>query len=305
VSGPVTDRDESPIAADAAPANGIEVTAPKASQVGAITVQRALPRRGRRTVGAWCFADVMGPADAADVGIGPHPHIGLQTVTWLLSGELLHLDSLGSEQPIKPGQLNLMTAGHGVVHAEESNGSQPLRGIQLWIAQPEATRHGEPAFEHHADLPRADVPGCEIAVLVGELAGVRSPARCDTEHVGAELRLRGSAEIPVAEAFEHAILAVERDVSVDGEPVPAGHLAYLAPGRASLDLAAREPAVALLLGGTPFPDELVMWWNYVARTRDEVADAHAAWTARDPRFGTVVSTLDAIDVGPPPWSPGR
>ena len=103
MSGPVTDRDEPPIAAEAAPATGIEVTAPKASQVGSLTVQRVLPRRGRRTVGSWCFADVMGPADAAAVGIGPHPHIGLQTVTWLLAGELLHLDSLGSEQPIKPG----------------------------------------------------------------------------------------------------------------------------------------------------------------------------------------------------------
>ena len=109
----------------------------------------------------------------------------------------------------------------------------------------------------------------------------------------------------MAEAFEHAVLAVDGDVTVDGEPVPAGHLAYLAPGRASLELAANEPAVALLLGGTPFPDQLVMWWNYVARTRDEVAGAHAAWTVRDPRFGSVASSLDAIDVGPPPWSPAR
>jgi len=305
VSGPVTDRDEAPIAADAAPATGVEVTAPKASTVGALTVQRALPRRGRRTVGSWCFADVMGPADAADVGIGPHPHIGLQTVTWLLSGELVHLDSLGSEQPIKPGQLNLMTAGLGVAHAEESHGSQRLQGIQLWIAQPEATRHGAPAFEHHADLPRTGLPGCEVAVLVGELTGVRSPARCDTDHVGAELRLAGTAEVPLAEAFEHAVLAVDGDLSVEGEAVPAGHLAYVAPGRGSLAIEAREPAIALLLGGTPFPDELVMWWNYVARTRGEVAEAHAAWTGRDPRFGAVASSLEAIDVGPPPWTARR
>ena len=284
------------------PATGIEITAPKASQVGAITVQRVLPRRGRRTVGPWCFADVMGPADAADVGIGPHPHTGLQTVTWLLAGELVHLDSLGSEQTIRPGQLNLMTAGRGVAHAEESHGSEPLHGIQLWIAQPEATRHGEPAFEHHADLPGRELVGCDLTVLVGELADVRSNARRDTEHVGAELRVRGPAEIPVAEAFEHAVLAVDGDLSVDGEPVPAGHLAYVSPGRASLELAASESAVALLLGGIPFPDELVMWWNYVAGTREEVADAHAAWTARDRRFGTVASALDAVDVGPPPWS---
>jgi redox-sensitive bicupin YhaK (pirin superfamily) len=288
------------------PVTGVEVTSSKASQVGSLTVQRLLPRRARRTVGPWCFADVMGPvADAAAGGIGPHPHIGLQTVTWLLSGELLHFDSLGSEQTIKPGQLNLMTAGHGVAHAEESHGSQSLHGIQLWIAQPETTRHGEPAFEHHADLPRTELSGGEATLLVGELAGARSSARGDTDHVGAELRLRGSSEIPVAEAFEHAVLAVDGGLSVAGEPVPGGHLAYVAPGRASLEVTARESAVALLLGGMPFPDELVMWWNYVARTRDEVAEAHAAWTAREERFGPVASSLAPVDVGPPPWSPGR
>ena len=306
MSGPVTDRDEPPIAADAAPATGIEITAPKASRVGSLTVRRMLPRRGRRTVGPWCFADVMGPvADPAAGGIGPHPHIGLQTVTWLLAGELLHRDSLGSEQPIHPGQLNLMTAGHGVAHAEESRGSRSLHGVQLWIAQPEATRHREPAFEHHADLPGTTLTGCDVTVLVGELAGARSPARCDTEHVAAELRLRGSADIPVSPTFEHAVLAVDSDLSVEGELVPAGHLAYVAPGHGSLALGAREPAVVLLLGGVPFPDELVMWWNYVGRDRAEVSEAHAAWTARDSRFGTVTSSLDPIDVGPPPWSPGR
>ena len=252
MSGPVTDRDEPPIAADARPSGELEVTAPKASQVGSLTVQRVLPRRGRRTVGPWCFADVMGPVpDAADGGIGPHPHIGLQTVTWLLDGELLHLDNLGSEQPIRPGQLNLMSAGHGVSHAEESTGSGSLHGIQLWIAQPEATRHGPAAFEHHADLPRAELSGAEISVLVGELAGARSSARCDTRHVGAELRLRGAVEVPLDASFEHAVLAVDGDLSIDGQPVPAGHLAHLPPGRSSLDLDAPEPAVALLLGGRP------------------------------------------------------
>jgi redox-sensitive bicupin YhaK (pirin superfamily) len=301
----VTDRDEPPIAVDAAPSTGVEITAPKASKVGTITVQRVLPRRGRRTVGPWCFADVMGPADAAAVGIGPHPHIGLQTVTWLLAGELVHLDSLGSEQTIKPGQLNLMTAGHGVAHAEESHGSRPLHGVQLWIAQPEATRDGEPAFEHHADLPRTELPGGEVTALVGELTGARSAARCDTDHVGAELRLQGSVEIPVDDAFEHAVLPVVGELSVDGQRVPTDHLAYLAPGRSSLALDAHETAIVLLLGGRPFPDEIVMWWNYVARTRDEVADAHAAWAARDARFGRVTSSLDPVDVGPPPWPRGR
>jgi hypothetical protein len=307
VSGPVTEQDEEPLACTSdPPAPTVEVTAPKASQVGSLTVHRALPRRGRRTVGSWCFADVMAPvADASAGGIGPHPHIGLQTVTWLLEGELLHLDSLGSEQPIRAGQLNLMTAGRGVAHAEESPGAGGLHGVQLWIAQPEATRHGDPAFEHHADLPVLDLPDGQVTVLVGAVGDVRSPARCDTDHVGAELRTRGTIEVPLAPSFEHALLPVVGSLVVDGTPVPPAHLAHLGRGRAAITVSAAEPTVALLLGGEPFPDELVMWWNYVGRTRDEIAQAHADWTARDERFGAVRSSLGAIDVPPPPWSRDR
>jgi len=305
VSGPVTEQDADPIAATPEPSRSeIEVTAPKESAVGSLTVQRALPRRGRRTVGSWCFADVMGPiAEASDGGIGPHPHIGLQTVPWLLQGELVHHDSLGSEQPIRPGQLNLMTAGRGVAHAEEAPGSGPLHGIQLWVAQPEATRHGDPAFEHHAELPALELPGGQATVLVGALGGIASPARRDTEHVGVELRIDGADELPLDERFEHAVLPVSGELTVDGVAVPTAHLAYLSPERTSVRVETSGPAVALLLGGEPFPDPLVMWWNYVARTRDEVASAHTEWTARAERFGTVRSSLPAVDVGPPPWAP--
>jgi len=302
MSGPVTDRDEPPIAADASPSSGLEVTVPKASQVGSLPVQRVLPRRGRRTVGPWCFADVMGPVpDASAGGVGSHPHIGLQTVTWLLEGELLHLDNLGSEQPIRPGQLNLMSAGHGVSHAEESTGAGPLHGVQLWIAQPEATRHGPPAFEHQADLPTVEVDGAWATVIVGRLAGTASPARCDTEHVGADLRIDGPrAVVPVNGAFEHAVLVVDGSVAIGGQAVPDGHLAHVGVGRTELAIDVTHPARILLLGGEPFPDELVMWWNYVGRTKAELAGAHADWTARHARFGTVRSSLDIIDVDPPP-----
>jgi hypothetical protein len=307
VSGPVTGQDEEAIACTTAPAApAVEVTAPKESRVGSLTVHRALPRRGRRTVGSWCFADVMAPIpDASAGGIGPHPHVGLQTVTWLLDGELVHFDSLGSEQPIRPGQLNLMTAGRGVAHAEESAGGGGLHGIQLWIAQPESTRHGDPEFEHHAALPVLDVGGGQVTVLVGEVDGVASPARRDTEHVGAELRLAAPAEIPLATGFEHAVLAVTGDLTVDGVPVPPAHLAHLPVGRAAVTVGVREPSTALLLGGEPFPDELVMWWNYVGRSREEITAAHADWTARDARFGAVASALAEIDVPPPPWSRPR
>ena len=307
MSGPVTGQDEAPIDCTSAPeARAVEVTAPKESRVGSLTVHRALPRRGRRTVGSWCFADVMAPVpDAAAGGIGPHPHIGLQTVTWLLAGELLHLDSLGSEQAIRPGQLNLMTAGEGVAHAEEAPGRGGLHGIQLWIALPESTRHGDPAFEHHRELPVLDLPAGQATVLVGALGPVESPARRDTEHVGAELRADGDLELPLAETFEHALLPVVGELVVDGTLVPPAHLAHLGVGRASVAVSARGPSVALLLGGEPFPDELVMWWNYVGRSREEVTQAHADWTARHERFGPVRSTLAEIDVPPPPWSTAR
>ncbi|MCU1367276.1 MAG: putative MarR-family transcriptional regulator, partial [Ilumatobacteraceae bacterium] len=152
-------------------------------------------------MGAWCFVDHMGPADVPiGVGsdVGPHPHIGLQTVTWLLEGEALHRDSLGSEQLIRPGELNLMTAGHGIAHAEEGLGARSGRahGVQLWVAQPDATRNGAPAFEHHDDLPRVEMANGEGSVLVGAFGGAASRARRDTDHFGIDLALRiGAAEL--------------------------------------------------------------------------------------------------------------
>src|SRR6478735_4200762 len=171
---------------DAAAVPDIEITEGRLAEVGDFQVQRVLPYRARRTVGSWCFVDQMGPgAVTAEHGldIGPHPHIGLQTVTWLLHGEVLHRDSLGSEQVIRPGQLNLMTAGHGVAHAEESprGGPTELHGAQLWVALPESSRHDPPAFEHHAALPSTEpAPGVTVTVLVGSLGGATSRARADT-----------------------------------------------------------------------------------------------------------------------------
>lgn len=279
------------------------------AQVGRFTVRRALPQRSRRTVGAWCFADHMGPGSVTEdhgLDIGPHPHIGLQTVTWLLDGAVLHRDSLGSEQLIRPGQLNLMTAGHGVSHSEETTGvhTGALHGIQLWVAQPEATRHGAPAFEHHAELPRVELaPGATATVLIGSVAGATSPARADTDHLGADVALpAGRTIVPLAAGAEHALTVLEGTVAVDGRPLGPGRLGLLGLGRDEVPVDADGPARVLLLGGTPFPDELVMWWNYVARTRDEVVTAHREWTARDARFGTVASPLARIDVPGPPWS---
>ena len=277
-----------------------DVIASREEQVGGVPVRRALPTKGRRTVGAWCFADHMGPASVTEDGgldIGPHPHCGLQTVTWLVAGAVLHRDSLGSEQEIRPGQLNLMTAGHGVAHAEEHTGRYrgELHGIQLWVALPNETRGGAAAFEHHADLPRTEVGDADVTVLVGELGGVRSPARADTDHLGAQLRLRaGRTVVPVVAGHEHAVVVLEGSVALDGSPVVPGTIALVDPGRDEVALDTTAPALAMLLGGTPFPDRLAMRWNWVARTVEELDAAQAAWTADDGRFGTVASPLPRI-----------
>lgn len=286
----------------------VEVTESHTAVVGDMTVRRALPRAGRRTIGAWCFADHMGPAAVTaehGIDVGPHPHCGLHTVTWLVAGEVLHRDSLGTEQPIRPGQLNLMTAGHGVAHSEEATGTYagPLHGIQLWVAQPEATRHGAPAFEHHAELPQVELAGATATVLVGEVAGAVSPARRDTALVGADLALRAATAVPLEPGFEHGVVVLDGAVTVDGVVVEPGHLAYVAPGRDELGLAPVGAAAArvVLIGGEPFERPIVMSWNFVARTRDEAEAAHAAWNADDGRFGTVASALRRIPAPPPVW----
>ena len=308
MSGPVTQRDASAEPDDGRPARGaLEVLDARESQVGSLRVRRALPRRAHRTVGAWCFADHMGPAPVTEehgIDIGPHPHCGLQTVTWLLAGEVLHRDSLGSEQVIRAGQLNLMTAGRGVSHSEEATGSYrgDLHGIQLWVAQPEATRRSDPAFEHHAELPRVELDGATATVVVGTLARTSSPARRDTDHVGAELALpAGRAVVPVETSHEHAIVVLDGRIELDGTPLEPGRLAYVGPGRDELPLRADAPAVAMLLGGVPFPEEILMWWNFVARTRDEMDAASESWNGDDGRFGTVRSPLARIPAPPRPW----
>jgi redox-sensitive bicupin YhaK (pirin superfamily) len=283
----------------------LEVTPSREAQVGSHTVRRALPRRTRRTVGAWCFIDHMGPAtvtEAGAVGIGPHPHMGLHTVTWLVAGELLHRDTLGSEQAIRPGQLNLMTAGHGVAHAEEATAFRgAFQGVQLWVAQPERTRNGPAAFEHHAELPCADLANGEATVLVGQLdnssggGSVVSPARRDTDLVGIDLALRpGQSTVPLNPLFEHALVVLEGAVIVDGQVIEPGHLAHLGLGRDELGVTAQAPTRVLLVGGVPFESPVLMWWNFVARTRDEVTAAQHAWNAADERFGEVASMLDRI-----------
>src|SRR3954452_4957763 len=282
----------------------IEVTDGREAVVGTTTVRRVLPRRTRRTVGAWCFADHMGPEQVTETNgldIGPHPHMGLHTVTWLVEGAVLHRDSLGSEQLIRPGQLNLMTAGNGIAHAEEHVRTYrgTMHGVQLWVAQPSDTRGGAPDFAHHADLPQAEIGGAVATVLVGELAGVASAARQDTPLVGADLAISpGVTTWPLRADFEHALVVLDGEVAVGEHVVRPGQLGYLGLGRHSLELSALSASRVLLLGGAPFEEKLAMWWNFVGRTKEELAQARTQWATYDERFGEVTSTLPRISAPP-------
>jgi redox-sensitive bicupin YhaK (pirin superfamily) len=310
MSGPVTVADIPDVPEPPGPTGGgsVVVTEDRIADVAGTAVRRALPKRERRTVGAWCFADHFGPAavsPASPTAIGPHPHVGLQTVTWMVAGQQRHRDSLGSDQVIKAGQLNLMTAGAGVVHAEESRDYRgSFHGVQLWVALPESTRWSAPEFQHVTDLPRLEMDTTDLTVLVGTVAGHHSPGRADSPLVGAELRVRpGPTVVPLDPTFEHAVMVLEGALSLGGVQVKPGSLAYLGTDRDELALRTDEPTTALLLGGEPFPEPVLMWWNFVARTRDEMAEARTDWSVAADRFGAVDSGLARIDAPGLPWRP--
>ena len=272
-----------------------------------MTIRRALPSRQRRMVGAWCFLDHFGPVDVSrgdGLRVGPHPHIGLQTVTWPLQGEILHRDSLGCTQLIRPGQLNIMTAGCGIVHSEESpvERTSGLHGAQLWIALPDAHRRCQPAFDHHPQLPVVRRDGFVITLLAGEALGERSPARIYSPLVGLDLAASGAAvtTLPLQPVFEYGLLVLEGKVSVEKEPLEIGTFLYLGCGRTALALQATA-AHALLIGGAPFGEEVLLWWNFVARSKAEINAARSDW--ENNRFGNVAGYPGPRLAAPPlPWS---
>jgi quercetin 2,3-dioxygenase len=276
------------------------------AEVGGLHVHRSLPRRGRRMVGAWCFLDRFGPIDVTPeqtMIVGPHPHIGLHTVTWLLQGEVLHSDSLGNQQLIRPGQLNLMTAGSGIAHAEDGRGqsSGGMDGVQLWVAQPEHTRHGPPAFAHHADVPRVDLDHGQATILIGGFAGVRSPAVVDSPLVGVEIEGSGLLHVPLDAAFEHAIAVLHGGMRMEDTDAGPNELVYLGTDREGLELILEAGSRILLLGGRPFGEEIAMWWNFVARDKSELALAFQDWRDQAERFGPVESPLTRIEAPRPFW----
>ncbi len=255
-----------------------------------MSVSRTLPLRGRPTVGAWCFLDQFGPQHT-DMRVLPHPHIGLQTVTWPLGGLIRHRDSLGSDVVLRPGQLNLMTSGRGVVHSEFSlEGADLLHALQLWVALPVDRAAGEAAFERHTELPSYEATGLRATVIIGEIADAKSPATAYTPLLGAEIRVEPGrrATIPARRDFEHAALVIAGEATIGGERLDAGPLLYLGTGRDELEIASAAGATLVLLGGEPFADELVMWWNFVGRSHEEIAAARDDWERADRgRFGLV------------------
>jgi hypothetical protein len=267
-------------------------------------IRRALPNRHRRTVGAWCFLDHAGPADypaGQGLNIGPHPHIGLQTFSWMIEGRILHRDSLGYEQWIHPGQVNLMTAGRGISHAEESPADEPGRFqlAQLWIALPRTESERDPAFEHYPELPIIERGGFRITVLAGTFFGERSPARVYSPMVGVDLATAGSArmELPLEPGFEYAAVTLEGRPEVDGATLESGILFYLGKGHDTLAIASEESSRLLLIGGEPFGEDIILWWNFVARTTAEMEAAMRDWN-EGRRFGAVRGARSAPLVAP-------
>lgn len=261
----------------------------RASSLGGLSIRRALPLRERRLVGPWCFLDRYGPLsflDSKPMDVAPHPHIGLQTVSWLLEGEIVHHDSLGSEALVRPGQLSLMTAGRGITHTEEtpSSNSGQLNGVQLWVALPDAVRNDAPAFHHYTDLPIVEEPGGIVHTIMGPAAGTHhfSPL------MAAELQIHHghSLALPLDPSFEHALLILEGEATLEGQLLVPDVLYYLGLGRCAIDLASSTSSRCLLIGGAPFQEPVLMWWNFVARTSEELTAARDDWETNQ-RFPSV------------------
>jgi redox-sensitive bicupin YhaK (pirin superfamily) len=263
---------------------------PSLRDIGSLEVRRVLPALAARLVGPFIFFDHMGPASYAPgtgVDVRPHPHIGLATVTYLFEGAMLHRDSLGSVQKVTPGDVNWMTAGHGIVHSErtpdeERQRGQVMHGIQTWVALPRAHEDAEPAFEHHAaaTLPQLERNGVTLTVIAGSAFGAQAPTRTfsPTLYVAASFAPDGALAIE-PEHEERGVYLVDGDLAIDGEPLAPYHMAVLAPGE-TVTLASRTGASAMLLGGAKLDGERFIEWNFVASSREKIARAKEAWAAQ-------------------------
>lgn len=294
-------------------AEGLQVLQPREVPLGgprAMTVRRTLPHRDRSFVGAWCFVDHFGPDDIAATGgmhVPPHPHSALQTVSWLFEGEVEHHDSGGWSAVVRPGEVNLMTAGQGIAHSEVSTAdTTTLHGVQLWVVLAEADRALPRRLQHHAPAEVDLADGVQGRVFVGSLAGHTSSIETATPLLGAEIHLAPGAEWCIATdpAYEHAVLLDSGDLTIAEEPIGIGALAVLDAGRDELRMTTGHGARLLLLGGSPYDEEIVMWWNFIGTNHDEIVALREQWQAQSARFGEVAGYAGGRDRLPAPALPG-
>jgi redox-sensitive bicupin YhaK (pirin superfamily) len=278
----------------------VTILAPRDVPLGgprALSVHRTLPSKERSMIGAWCFVDHYGPTDVrtgTGMVVPPHPHTGLQTVSWLFEGEIEHRDSVGTHAFVRPGELNLMTAGRGISHSEVSTShTTTLHGVQLWLALPDASREVEPFFESHTAIV-TKLGDSTVRVFLGTVAGVRAVATTFTRTVAAQIDVPSQTRIELAvdPRDEHGILVDTGSVTIDGSPVARTELAFVEAGASGLVIETGDDAARLILiGGEPFGERIVMWWNFVGRTHDAIVAYRAAWQAE--AIGTGVADAQA------------
>ena len=269
----------------------------RSAEIGKGTViKRALPSREKRMIGAWCFLDHAGPVhftQGEGLDVGPHPHIGLQTFTWMIEGTMLHSDSLGTvDQLIRPKQVNLMTAGHGISHTEVAPATETkMHAAQLWIALPDEKINMAPQFDHYPELPVVEKDGVEFTILVGEFLNTTSPVKVHTELLGVDLTAKTTTKtrLSLNPKFEYAFMALEGTAVVNGHELDQDNLVVLEPGLTELDIEIHAGGRILLLGGEPFESPILLWWNFVGRTQEELRIAREQWINQDPRFGSIPS----------------
>lgn len=267
----------------------IESRPVKLSTRTGIEVRRTLPHAKLKMIGAWCFVDHFGPTKQTDgMVVAAHPHTGLQTVTWLIEGRIEHRDSIGSVQLIEPGQLNLMTSGHGISHSEISLAdSELLHAVQLWVALPKDSINTAPQFEHQANLPKFQVSTssggqAQVTVLAGELAKVSAPTKTFSPLMGAELRIAAgeSVTLKLNSEFEYGFMPAEGSITIGDETASTSSVIYRAAGENEITIRADQDAIILMLGGKPFGEKILMWWNFIGRSNEEIVQARNDWNNR-------------------------
>lgn len=266
----------------------------RSAEIGQGTViKRALPSRHKRMIGAWCFLDHAGPVhfpqgDGLDVG--PHPHMGLQTFTWMIDGTMMHTDSLGTHQLIQPKQVNLMTAGYGISHTEVAPETETqMHAAQLWIALPDDKINMAPQFDHYPELPVVSRDGIDFTVLVGEFLATRSPVQVHSELLGIDLSATESCSsiLPLNPKFEYGFMVLEETATVNGHELNDDNMVVLEPGLTQVKVDIHAGSRVLLLGGEPFESPILLWWNFVGRNQEELRIAREQWINQDERFGSI------------------